>query len=147
MACRDSDGTKCAGTWTVSATGAVALPESLCSLWQLVIRRSLGSPSLVALPAQALRGLPGLGSFPVAPHVRGLKGQSLLLTCWWGDVGRDRRWCWLHPLAWLSGIALLPWLPDFPPQAFPTTVSSLTSPWDVSPQSTADLTLGLLHNP
>ena len=48
------------------------------------------------------------------------------------------------PCAWLSGIALLPWLPDFPPQAFPTTVSSLRSPWDVSPQSTADLALGLL---
>ena len=35
----------------------------------------------------------------------------------------------------------------FPPQAFPTTVSSLTSPWSVSPQSTASLAQGLLHNP
>ena len=46
--------------------------------------------------------------------------------------------------AWLSSISLLPWLPGFPPQAFPTTVSSLTSlspslhsqqqcsPWDCS---------------
>ena len=41
-------------------------------------------------------------------------------------------------------IALLPWLP---PQAFPTPVSSLTSPHSVSPQSIAVLTLGLLHNP
>ena len=42
--------------------------------------------------------------------------------------------------------ALLSRLPGFPPQAFPTTVSSLTSPWSISPQSTATLTLGLLHN-
>ena len=32
---------------------------------------------------------------------------------------------------------MLPWLPGFPPQAFPTTVSSLTSPRSVSLQSTA----------
>ena len=30
--------------------------------------------------------------------------------------------------AGLGTIALLPWLPDFPSQAFPTTASSLTSP-------------------
>ena len=41
--------------------------------------------------------------------------------------------------------ALLPWLPDFPPQEFPTTVSSLTSPGSLSPQSTAVLALGLLQ--
>ena len=51
------------------------------------------------------------------------------------------------PNAKLSSIALLPWLPGFPPQAFPTTISSLTSPQSVSPQSTAALVLGLLHNP
>ena len=42
---------------------------------------------------------------------------------------------------------MLPWLPGFPPPAFPTTVSSLTSPRSVFPQSTAALVLGLLHNP
>ena len=42
---------------------------------------------------------------------------------------------------------LLPWLPGFLPQAFPTTVSSLTHPGSVSLQSTAVLALGLLHNP
>ena len=47
----------------------------------------------------------------------------------------------------LSSIALLPWLPGFPPQTFPTTISSLMSPWVVFLQSTADFTLGLLHNP
>ena len=38
-------------------------------------------------------------------------------------------------------------LPCFPPQAFPTMISSLISPLSVSLQSTAALTLGLLHNP
>ena len=49
--------------------------------------------------------------------------------------------------AWLSNISLCPWLPGFPPQAFPTMISSLTSPWSVSPQSTAALSLGSLHTP
>ena len=51
------------------------------------------------------------------------------------------------PYLWLSSISLLPWLPCFPPQVFPTTISSLISPLSVSLQSTAALTLGLLHNP
>ena len=42
---------------------------------------------------------------------------------------------------------MLPWLPGFPPQAFPTTISFLTSPRSVSPQSTGALALGLLHYP
>ena len=42
---------------------------------------------------------------------------------------------------------MLPWLPSSPTQAFPTTVSSLTSPQSISPQSTAALALRLLHNP
>ena len=37
--------------------------------------------------------------------------------------------------------------PSFPPQAFLPTVSSLTSPRSVSPQSTAALTLGSLQTP
>ena len=47
----------------------------------------------------------------------------------------------------LSSITLLPWLHGFPPQAFPPTFSSFTSLQSVSPQSTAALALGLLHNP
>ena len=39
------------------------------------------------------------------------------------------------------------WLPGFPPQAFPTAISSLKSLPSVSPQSTAALALGLLCNP
>ena len=48
---------------------------------------------------------------------------------------------------WLSSTVLLPWLPGFPPPAFLTTISSLTSPQSVSPQSTPALALGLPHNP
>ena len=51
------------------------------------------------------------------------------------------------PYTWLSSITLLPWLPSFPPQAFPPTISCLTSPWLVSLQSTAALALGFLHIP
>ena len=43
-------------------------------------------------------------------------------------------------------IALLPQLPGLPPQALPTTISSLTSPQSISPQSTAAFALGLLHS-
>ena len=38
-------------------------------------------------------------------------------------------------------------VPGFPPQAFPTTISSLTSPQPMSPQSTAAHALGFFHNP
>ena len=51
------------------------------------------------------------------------------------------------PLCMTQQYRLLPWLPGFSPQAFPTTVSSLTSPRSISPQSTAALVLGSLHNP
>ena len=69
---------------------------------------------------------------------------SLLFSCRCRTVGREKLWWWLHSL---SSIALLPRLPGFLPQAFPTTISSLTSPPSVSLKSTAALTLGFLHNP
>ena len=62
----------------------------------------------------------------------------------WGERGYGDG---SNPYARLGSIALLPWLPGFPPLAFPTTISSLTSPQSVSLQSTAALALGLLHNP
>ena len=40
---------------------------------------------------------------------------------------------------------MLPWLPGFPPQAFPITISFFTSSRFISPQSIAPLTLGLLY--
>ena len=66
---------------------------------------------------------------------------SLLFSCCCWHVGRERLWWWVHPLRWLSSISLLPRLPGFPPQAFHTTVSSLTTPQSVSLQSTAALSL------
>ena len=51
------------------------------------------------------------------------------------------------PYAWLSSITWLPWLPGFSPQALPTTISSVTFPQSISPQSTAALAQELLHNP
>ena len=46
-----------------------------------------------------------------------------------------------------GSIVLLPWLPGFLPQALSNTITSLTSPRSFLPQSTAALTLELLHNP
>ena len=42
---------------------------------------------------------------------------------------------------------MLPWLPGFPSQAFPTTISSLTTPQSISLHSTEALALELLHVP
>jgi len=56
----------------------------------------------------------------------------------WGERGYDDG---STPFVWLSSITLLPWLPGFPPLAFPTTISSLTSPGSISPQSTAAMGL------
>ena len=71
---------------------------------------------------------------------------SLLLSCRCWPVKTERLWRWLHPLHVTHTIASRPWLPGFPPQAFPT-ISSLISPPSISPQSIAALALGLLHNP
>jgi len=84
----------------------------------------------------------------VVQCVKHLMGQPLYCSAAdagvWGERGNGDG---STPYAWLSSITLLPWLPGFPPQAFPTTVSSLTSPLSISPQSTAALALKLLHNP
>ena len=120
----------------------------------------------VALSIQALSGLPCLGSFSVVQgvsHIQGppwvesysvvqcvrhLMGQPLYCSAADAGVSGERGYDdGSTPYARLSNIALLPWLPGFPPQAFSTTVSSLTSPRSISPQSTAALALGLLHNP
>ena len=75
-------------------------------------------------------------------------GQTLYCSAADAGTWRERRYGdGSTPYAWLSSITLFPWLPGFPPQAFPTTVPSLTSPQSVSLQLTAALTLGLLHNP
>ena len=89
-----------------------------------------------------------MGSYSVVRCIRCLMDQALYCSgaaagMWekrgYGDSST--------PYAWLSNITLLPWLPGFPPKAFPTTISFLASPLSVSLQSTAALTLGSLHNP
>ena len=59
-------------------------------------------------------------------------GQPLLFSCRCWRC-KEREVMEMAPPAMRdSSIALLPWLPGFPPWAFRTTVSSLTSPWSVS---------------
>ena len=105
-----------------------------------------GQSYSIALTLQALRGLPCLGSFSVDRQVRHLKGHP-----GWGSysVVQCIRRLMGQPLYCSAADAgvlgkrgygdgptpmcdLLPWLPGFPPQAFPTTISSLTSPQSVS---------------
>ena len=109
---------------------------------------TLGEVLLCSLVQQSLKGAPRVGSYSVVQCVMCLMGQTLCCSATsageWGERGYGDS---STPYAWLSSITLLPWLPGFPSQAFPTTVSSLTSPWFISLQSTAALTLGLFHSP
>ena len=61
----------------------------------------------------------------------------------WGERGYGNG---STPYTWLSSVTLLPRLPSFPPQVFPTTVF-LACPQSVSLQSSAALALGLCCNP
>jgi len=103
---------------------------------------------LCRLAHQALKGAHWVGSYSVVQLFRHLMGQPLYCSAAsagvWGERGHGDG---STPNSWLSSIALLPRLPGFPPLAFPTTISSLTSPQSISLQSAAALTLGLLHNP
>ena len=71
--------TKCAGTWTASATGVMALSESLfqasCS-WRS--DGLFGQSFSIAPPIQALRGFPCLGSFSVVWRIRHIEGSPCL---------------------------------------------------------------------
>ena len=79
MAFGDPGGTKCAETWTAFTTGVMALSESFfaasCS-WRS--EGLFGQSFSVALPIQALRGIPCLGSFSVVWHVRHIEGPPWL---------------------------------------------------------------------
>ena len=126
------------------------LPGALlcCSERQAHRGAPLAGVLLYSLAHQSLKGAPWVGSYSVVQCVKCLMGQPLYCsaanTGIWGERGYEEgSTCYV----WLSSIAWLPWLPGFPPQVFPTTVSFLTSPWSISPQSTAALALGLLHNP
>ena len=73
MACRDPGGAKCAGTRTASAAGVMALSESFFK--PLVAGNQKASLAFsIALPIQALTGLPCLGSFSVVLCVRHIEG-------------------------------------------------------------------------
>ena len=99
-----------------------------CSAFQAHSRAPLAGVLLCRL-VQALKRAAWVGSYSVVQCCQVLDGQASLLfsyRCW--GVGRERLWWWLHPHAWLSSTALLPWLSGFPPPAFPTTIFSLTSP-------------------
>ena len=127
-----------------------------CGWWS---KGLFGQSFSIAPPIQALRGLPCLGSFSVVWCIRHIEGPpwlgsysivpqafdgpaSLLFSCrcWHVERGCGHG---STPYTWLSSIALLPWLPGFPPQAFPTTGSSLTPLRSVSLLPPG----GLLHIP
>ena len=159
--------------------GPIRVFSPACCSWRS--EGLLGQSFSLALPVQALKRLPCLGSFSVVPHVRHIEGPSWLesYSVDWliSHLKEHPRW---GPALWFSASCvwwasfsivqlpmlvcgereamdgaicviqqyrLLPWLPSFPSQAFPTTISSLISPQSVSPQSTAALALGLFHNP
>ena len=94
---------------------------------------------------QALKGASLVGSYFVVWCIRCLMAslsivQLLMLACGERGYGDGST-----PYEQLSGVTFL-WLPGFPPQAFPTRISSLTAPCSISPQSTFALALGLLYN-
>ena len=74
-------------------------------------------------------------------------GQRLYCSAADAGVWAERLWCWLHPLCWTQWYRLASLAAGLSSTGISPPVSSLTSPRPLSPQSTAALTLGLLHNP
>ena len=98
---------------------------------------------------QAHRGSsPGWGPTLVL-HIRCMMDQSLYCSAADTGVQGERETMVMAPPS-MHDSAVLPCFHGclaFPPQVFPITISSLMSPWSVSPQSTSALALGLLYNP
>ena len=96
---------------------------------------------------QSLKGVPWVESYSVSQCVRRLMGQPLYCSaarCW--CVGSAKLWRWLHPLL----VTQQHCLASMAARLSSTGISHcnlLRSPRPVFPQSTAALTLGLLHNP
>ena len=116
----------------------------LCSVRQAHRGDPLAGVLVCRLARQALKGARWVALCSVVQCI----GQPLYCSAadagLWGERGcgdGSTRY------AQLSNIALLLWLPGFPPPAFPTTISSFISPRSVSPQSTSAPTLGSLHSP
>ena len=76
---------------------------------------------------QALTGAPWVESYSIVWRAN-LMGQPLCGSA--ADAGCEGREAMV--MAWLSSVALLSWLPGFPPPAFPIAIFSLTSPWSLS---------------
>ena len=69
---------------------------------------------------QAPKGAPWVGPYSVVQCLRRLMGQLLYCSAAYGGLWRERGYGdGSTPYTRLSTIALLPWLPGFPPQAFP----------------------------
>lgn len=146
----NSGGAKCVGTPTASATRV--LLESFPSLWKLVIRGSLWlvlcclthsgtysppNPQVGVLlcfsTCQAFTGSPGK-SPTLLLGASGAQRATLsgVFHLYSADVPgeRDSR-DGSTPCVWLSSITLLPCLPGFPSQKFPSVISSIRSPWAI----------------
>ena len=114
LACGDPGRPKCAGIWTFSATGVMAL-SLFSSSWRS--EGLFGQCFSIALPIQALRGLPCLGPFSVVWRVRHIEEPtlggvllcssvsqafdgpaSLFFSCCCWPVGGERLWWWIHCL-------------------------------------------------
>ena len=132
--CRDSGSTMCTGKLAAMGARHMALLEDFSSLWQQAVREPVWLVLSCCLVHQALKG----------PASLELLCCSAVSAGMWGERGYSDD---SIPYTRLSSIALLPWLPGFPPQALPTTVLSLIVPWAIPSQSIADLILGLFHNP
>ena len=151
MACGDLGGAKCAGTQTASATGVMALSVFSTSChWRS--EGLFGQFFSIVPHIQALRGLPCLGSFSVVwcvRHIEGspwvgsysvvqclrhLMGQSFYYST--ADAGVWRERSYADGSTPTRDSALSPYFcgcpaslhGHLPPQASPTTISSLTSP-------------------
>ena len=74
-------------------------------------------------------------------------GQRLYCSAADAGVLGERLWCWLHPLCWTQWHRLASLATGLSSTVISPTGSFLTSPRPLSPQSTAALTLGSLHNP
>ena len=157
---------------TVPSVQGHRLPQLQLWLYQSLAasnqKASLASPSLLLHPFMHLEvslawgpslllGASGTWRAPLtgvllccSSVLKHLEGQYLYCSpagvglSVWGERGYHDGFI---PYSWLSSIRFLPWLPDFSPQTFLNTVSSLMSPQAVSLQSTAGFALGLLHNP
>ena len=74
----EGDAAKHSGTQTASMAGLMALSESFFEPPVAGDQKASGQSFSVALPVQALTGLPWLGSFSVVGHVRHIEGPPCL---------------------------------------------------------------------